>query len=154
MRSRGKTAAAVAALALAATLADLDFAALRLSGAAHAIVGRPMTPVSYAGAARRTVRRTGRAYATVAATTAVTATTVAASQAAAASAARAAQPPPPPAPAPPPPGSSVPLGTIVTALPAGCVSTPIRGVNYFDCRGVYYRAAFQSNNLVYVVSQP
>lgn len=149
MKALWKTAA-VAALALAATLADVDLAALRLPAAAHAIVGRPMTPVSYAGAARRTVRRTGRAYATVAATTAVTATAVSTTQAAG----RAAQPPPPPAPALPPPGSSVPLGTIVTALPAGCVSTPIRGVNYFDCRGVYYRAAFQSNNLVYVVSQP
>jgi hypothetical protein len=149
MRALWKTTAA-ASLALAATLADVDLAALRLPATAHAIVGRPMTPGSAAGVARRTVRRTGRAYATVAATTAVTATAVAATQ----SAARAAQPPPPPAPAPPPPGSSVPLGTIVTTLPAGCVSTPISGVNYFDCRGVYYRAAFQSNNLVYVVSQP
>jgi hypothetical protein len=35
--------------------------------AAHAIIGRPLTPVSYAGVARRTTRRT------VAATTAVTA---------------------------------------------------------------------------------
>jgi hypothetical protein len=136
---------AVASLALTATLADVDLAALRLPAAAHAIIGRPLTPVSYAGAARRTVRRTGRAYATVAATTAVTATAVAASQAASANAARAAAPPP---------GSSVPIGTIVTALPAGCVSTTIGGVNYFDCRGVFYRAAFQSNNLVYVVSQP
>jgi hypothetical protein len=35
---------------------------------AHAIIGRPLTPVSYAGVARRTTRRT------VAATAAVTAT--------------------------------------------------------------------------------
>lgn len=140
MRALWKTTAVVA-LALAAMLADVDLAALRLPATAHAIIGRPMTPVSYAGAARRTVRRTGAAYATVA----VTATAVTASQAAAANAARA---------APPPPGSSVPIGTIVVALPAGCLSTPIGGVNYFDCRGVYYRPAFQSNTLVYVVSQP
>jgi hypothetical protein len=34
------------------------------------------------------------------------------------------------------------------------VSAPIRGVNYFVCDGVFYRPAFQSNNLVYVVQQP
>ncbi len=47
-----------------------------------------------------------------------------------------------------------PIGHIVSALPAGCVSTPIGGVQYFNCAGVYYRPAFQSNNLVYVVTQP
>jgi hypothetical protein len=29
---------------------------------AHAVVGRPLTPVSYAGVARRTARRTARRY--------------------------------------------------------------------------------------------
>lgn len=142
MRALWKTTAA-ASLALAAMLADVDLPPVRLPAAAHAIIGRPLTPVSYAGAARRTVRR--NPYAAVAVTTAVTATAVATSQAAAANAARASAPPP---------GSSVPIGTIVYALPAGCVSTTIGSVNYFDCRGVFYRAAFQSNNLVYVVSQP
>jgi hypothetical protein len=84
----------------------------------------------------------------VVATTAVAATAVAATEAASASAARAAAQPPPAA----PPGVAV--GTIVATLPAGCVSAPIRGVNYFDCGGVFYRPAFQSNNLVYVVQQP
>jgi IMP dehydrogenase/GMP reductase len=131
------------AAALFALWADGGIGPLQLRSAAHAIIGRPLTPVSYAGAARRTVRRTGRAYASVAATTAVTATAVAATQAAAGAATAAAAG-----------ASGVPIGTIVAALPPGCVSAPIRGVNYFDCGGVFYRPAFQSNNLVYVVSQP
>jgi len=44
---------------------------------------------------------------------------------------------------------------VVSALPPGCVSTPINGVQYFSgAPGVYYRAAFQGNNLVYVAAQP
>ncbi|MCZ7565774.1 MAG: hypothetical protein M5U08_19930 [Burkholderiales bacterium] len=39
-------------------------------------------------------------------------------------------------------------------LPAGCTPTPIKGVEYYNCSGVYYRSAFHGNNLVYVVSQP
>jgi hypothetical protein len=42
----------------------------------------------------------------------------------------------------------------VSALPAGCVSAPKGGVEYQNCGGVYYRAAFQGNNLVYVVEAP
>jgi hypothetical protein len=38
-----------------------------------------------------------------------------------------------------------------TGLPAGCVSSPKDGVQYFDCNGVRYRPGFQRNNLVYVV---
>jgi membrane protein involved in colicin uptake len=52
------------------------------------------------------------------------------------------------------PGSAVPLGTIVPSLPSGCNSTVIGGVNYFDCAGVYYRAGFQGNKIVYIVSKP
>ena len=41
------------------------------------------------------------------------------------------------------------------ALPPGCAATPIGGVEYYNCApGVYYRAAFQGNNLVYVAAQP
>ena len=43
------------------------------------------------------------------------------------------------------------VGTVVATLPAGCVSAPKDGVEYQNCGGVYYRAAFQGNNLVYVV---
>jgi len=102
--------------------------------------------MSYAGVARRTTRRVVYTEAAVAPT--------AAAGAAAASAA-AAQPKPPPPPPAPAPAGPVPIGTVVSALPAGCVSTPIGGVEYFNCApGVYYRAAFQGNNLVYVSAQP
>lgn len=109
-------------------------------GEAEAIIGRPMTPVSYAGVARRT------AYRGAVATSAAVAATAAA--------------PPPPPPPPPPsqqgaaPAGSVPVGTIVTALPAGCTSAPKGNVEYYLCGGTYYRATFQGNNLVYVVQQP
>jgi hypothetical protein len=131
----------VLASALAALVA-VDFATdaplgLRLMGDAHAIVGVPLSPVSYAGVARRTTRR-------VVATEA----TVATEQKAAAAAAA-------PPPAAPPPAGPVPLGTVVHALPPGCAATPIKSVEYYNCApGVYYRAVFQGNNLVYVATQP
>ena len=59
--------------------------------------------------------------------------------------------------APPPPaatGKPLPLGTVVSALPQGCVSTPVGGVEYYYCGGNFYRAAFQGNKLVYVTAQP
>ena len=60
------------------------------------------------------------------------------------------------APAPPPPaaGNPLPLGTVVPALPAGCTSTPVGGVEYYYCGGNFYRAVFQGNTLVYVTAQP
>ena len=98
-----------------------------LVGDAEAVVGRPVTPVSVAGVARRTTRRA--VYATSASTSAAA-----------------------PAPAPTPaPAAGPPTGTVVTALPAGCESVVIDGANYFNCSGVYYQPMFQSNNLVYVV---
>ena len=63
----------------------------------------------------------------------------------------------PAAPPPPPPvasGKPLPLGTVVSALPAGCVSTPVGGVDYFYCGGNFYRAVFQGNKLVYVTAKP
>jgi hypothetical protein len=102
---------------------------------AAAVVGAPLTPVSYAGVARRTTRRTVAATSTAAATSAAAATTATATA---------------PPPAPPAPGSP-PHGQVVSALPAGCVSAPQGGVEYYRCGSVYYRPAFQGNNLVYVV---
>ena len=55
--------------------------------------------------------------------------------------------------APSPAASAVPIGTVVQALPAGCVSVAVSGVAYYDCGGTFYKAAFQGNNLVYVVVQ-
>ncbi len=94
---------------------------------AGAVVGRPVTPVSVAGVARRTTRR------------AVVASSSASQQQA-------------PAPQQAAPAvAALPTGTVVTALPAGCVSTVIDGVNLFNCNNVFYQPTFQSNNLVYVV---
>ena len=59
-----------------------------------------------------------------------------------------------PAPHPAAAGTPLPLGTVVSALPAGCVSTPVGGVEYYYCGGNFYRAVFQGNNLVYVTAQP
>jgi hypothetical protein len=100
------------------------------------------------GVRRRTRRRTA-----VVVGSAAAARTVASQQQAAA----AQQPAAPAAPTAPPPAASgkpLPLGTVVSALPAGCVSTPVGGVEYYYCSGNFYRAAFQGNNLVYVTTKP
>ena len=65
-------------------------------------------------------------------------------------AAAAATPTPPPAAA----GTPLPLGTVVAALPPGCVATPVGGEAYYYCGGNFYRAVFQGNQLVYVTTQP
>lgn len=60
---------------------------------------------------------------------------------------------PPPAPAAPPPaaaGAPLPLETVVQILPAGCVSTPTDGIQYYYCGGNFYRASFQGTSVVYV----
>lgn len=108
---------------------------------AQAIIGRPLTPVSYAGVARRTTRRTVAVMETSA---------VAAESAAAASAAQ----PAAPAPAAAPASGALPLGTIVASLPSGCSQVTSGGVQYYKCGADYYRTAFQGTNLVYVTAQP
>jgi hypothetical protein len=45
-------------------------------------------------------------------------------------------------------------GTVVQKLPDGCTSQASGGVEYYNCGGNYYRAAFQDNNLVYVTTAP
>jgi len=99
---------------------------------AQAIVGRPATPVSVAGVARRTTYRAVTTTAVVA-TTAAVATT---------------------APAPQPKPATLTVGTAVTALPAGCVPATVGTAQYQKCGNVYYQAAYQGNNLVYIVSAP
>ena len=47
--------------------------------------------------------------------------------------------------------SGVPVGTVVQALPDGCKAVTVGGTEYHDCSGSFYRAAFQGNNLIYVV---
>ena len=127
---------------------------------AEAIIGMPWTPFSYAGVARRSMYReaawNAAAYNAAAMNTAAynaaaansAAASAAAANAAAANAAASA------AAAQRAAGSAVPIGTMVPSLPSGCSSTVINGVNYFNCAGVYYRAGFQGNNIVYIVSAP
>ena len=58
------------------------------------------------------------------------------------------------APLPAAAGKELPLGTVVSMLPAGCVTTPVGGVEYYYCGGNFYRAVFQGNRLVYVTARP
>jgi hypothetical protein len=104
---------------------------------AEAVVGRPLTPVSVGGVARRTTRR-AVVYSSSASASAAQQQTAAAEQEAAAAQQQAA-------------ANRLPPGTVVTALPSGCQSTTVDGVSLFNCGGVMYKPSFQSNNLVYVV---
>jgi hypothetical protein len=131
---------------------------------AEAIIGMPWTPYSFAGVARRSMyaesvyhtaavnaaaanaAAANMAYANAYAAQAAAAN-AAAAQAAAANAAAAAA-------AAQRAASGLPIGTTVPYLPPGCTSTVIGGVNYFYCGGVYYRAGFQGNSVVYIVSAP
>ena len=147
--------AAVLVLSLGGDFAGETPLTFRFMPEAEAFIGRPATPMSVAGVARRT------AYRSVAATTtaaAASASAAAAASASAAKAAAAAPPAPAPAAAPPAaspaPGGAVPVGTIVSALPPGCVQTPVNNVEYQKCGPTYYRAAFQGPNLIYVAQQP
>ncbi len=122
-------------------IADLPFLSVPLVPEAHAILG--------------VWRRHARRWAVVGtAAVATTATAAAATEAAAdqqqAAAAQQQTAAPPPAVG----GKPLPLGTVVAALPAGCTSTPVGGVEYHYCGGNFYRAVFQGNSLVYVTAQP
>jgi hypothetical protein len=129
---------------------------LTLLQEAQAVVGAPLTPVSAAGVARRTTRRA--VVATTSTTQAAAADTAAVQQQQAATAQQhaataqqqAATAQQQAAVAARPPGAPA-AGAVVTALPAGCKPETSNGVEYQNCGGVYYRAAFQGNNLVYVV---
>src|SRR5215468_4575152 len=139
---------------LAVALVFLSVAELGFVKNAEAIIGMPWTPMSVAGVARRSMYR--EAVATSVATSAIAANAAAANMAyanaaaAQASAAQAAQA----AAAAQAASSGLPVGTMVPNLPPGCNSIVISGVNYFNCAGTYYRAGFQGNNIVYIVSTP
>jgi hypothetical protein len=154
----------VKALLVAATLPLLYLAdlapdaplGLTLVAEAHAVVGAPLTPLSVAGVARRsTVRAASAASANTAATSQQQAATAqqqqaTAQQQAATAEQQAATAQQQQAAAARPAGAPA-AGAVVNALPAGCVAETVSGVEYQNCGGVYYRAAFQGNNLVYVV---
>lgn len=123
---RGLVAAVLLALNMAWPALPVFFALA--APAAHAIVGAPATPVSVAGVARRTTRRTVAAGAVAAPVT--TAAVVGAT-------------------------TAVTVGATVAALPpTGCTVVVTAGVTYQNCSGVYYRPAYQGTNVVYVVSSP
>ena len=173
MNVRNALKAAAIALSLPLfLLADISPEApfgLTLGREATAIVGRPATPMSYAGVARRTTARvvtteavvvsSAAAASTAAATSAAAAQQQAVAQQQAATAqqqaavaqqqAAVAQQQAAQA------AGSPPIGTVAQALPAGCTGVAKGGVEYYRCGTVYYRAAFQGNNLVYItVAQP
>ena len=110
--------------------------------------GFQLVPDAHAvfGVRRRAVRRG------VVVGSSMAAADAAASTSAAAQSQPAAAPPPPPAPEAS--GEPLPLGTVVSSLPAGCTATPVGGVEYYYCGGNFYRSAFQGNSLVYVTAKP
>jgi len=116
---------------------------------AEALIGVPWSPLSVAGVARRSTRRAVVYSNSVAASSAAAASyqqqAAAAPQQASASAHQTHRP-----------AGAPPIGTVVGSLPTGCAANAVAidGVEYYDCKGVYYRAAFQGNNLVYMVTQP
>jgi hypothetical protein len=121
---------------------------------AHAVVGAPATPMSVAGVARRTTVRAASATAATAATSQQQAATAqqqqATAQQQAATAQQQAATAQQQAAAARPAGAPA-IGTVVNALPAGCRPETKGGIEYQNCGGVFYRSAFQGNNLVYVV---
>ncbi len=58
MRSRKKKIAVTLALLVSTAIAALELEPEMFVRTAHAVIGRPLTPLSYAGVARRTTRRT------------------------------------------------------------------------------------------------
>ncbi len=90
---------------------------------AQAVVGRPATPGSVAGTARRSSRRTVRRHHHHhhAAAVAVGAT------------------------------AAVAIGTRVATLPPSCTTIITAGVTYQQCGGTYYRPYYQGTEVVYVV---
>jgi hypothetical protein len=158
--------AASIAVMLSVAVAPESPLGLQLLPEAHAIVGAPLTPVSVAGVARRTTRRTVAVASTTTATQSSAQAATAQQQSATAQqqsataqqqsataqqqAAAAQQPAAAPAAA----AGALPLGTVVPALPAGCTQIAQGGVEYSKCGANYYRAVFQGNNLVYVTAQP
>ena len=149
-----KTTLKIAVLATALVsmlIADVPFLLGPLVPEAHAVLG----------VRRRTRRRTAVVVGSAAAAETATAqqqTAAAQQQAAAAEQEAAAAKQQAAAAAAPPPaaaaGGPLPVGTVVSALPGGCTSTAINGVEYYQCGSNYYRTAFQGNNLVYVTAKP
>ena len=105
---------------------------------ASARVGRPLTPVSVGGVARRTTRRS--IYATTAVTAAaVTPTVVTQPVTVVEQPVTVVQ------------QSALPVGSTVPSLPSGCSSTTVNNTSYFTCGGNWYKPAMQGGNVIYTV---
>ena len=176
---KSKTTNLAGSIAIAAVLLPAGLTSLPgfFVAPAGAVIGRPLTPMSVAGVARRTTRRT------VYATAAVTSTAVASSNAAAANTAayeqQAAQAQVEAAQAQQQAAEAqqqaalatqqaalatqqvtqsqqaLPLGSVLPSLPSGCESTTVGGHSYFTCGGNWYRPVMQNGNIAYsVVANP
>lgn len=124
--------------------ADLDESTqfgFRIIQDAEARFGRPLTPVSVAGVRRRTRRRTAVATATVVGTAAVVTTpyVVPATTYVVPTTTYVA------------PAPMLAVGTIISALPAGCTSITAADASYFNCNDIYLKPAFQGGSIVYMV---
>ena len=51
-------------------------------------------------------------------------------------------------------GGTLPVGTVVSSLPAGCATISVDDAEYYHCGADWYRAAYQGDALVYVVTEP
>ena len=105
----------------ALTLALTAIVAGGVAGDAFAVIGRPLTPMSYAGVARRTARRTTYAYAATR----------------------------PYAYGAYPAAVAAPTSTYVTSVPSTCTTVIRDGVSYRDCGGTQYKPYFDSGTVVY-----
>lgn len=113
----------LAALAVAGELTGTSPLLLG-GGDAHAVIGRPLTPMSYAGVARRTTRRA--AYAGAAYAGAAYAAPVAAA-----------------------PVPVAPAAGVVTTLPGGCARADAAGGVYYQCGAARYQPYYYGSTLVY-----
>jgi hypothetical protein len=166
MKATIKIFSIIAAL-LAMLLADIPLLPMQLVPDAQAIFGvrrrtafRTAVIVGGAASAEVAAANNRAAVAQQQALTAQQQAAAAEQQAAAARQQAAPAPAPAPAPAaaptppPPPAGGTLPLGSVVSALPPGCSTQAINGIEYYHCGGNYYRAVFQGNSLVYVTTKP
>jgi hypothetical protein len=116
----------IAALAVAGELTGTGPLLLG-GGEAHAVIGRPLTPLSYAGVARRTTRRAAYAGAyggVYGGVYAGAAPVVAAAPV-------------------------VPTAGVVTALPGGCARADAAGGVYYQCGDARYQPYYYGSTLVY-----
>lgn len=173
MKRRLKIVFGLLAAGAALLVSDPSHVSTLFVAQAEAVIGRPMTPVSYAGVARRTTRRT--VYAASAASSAAASNayydqqqadyynqqTAAAQQQTAVAQQQAAEAQQQAAVAQQQAAQAqqqvggLPVGATLPSLPSGCDSTTVNSQSFFTCGGNWYRPAMQNGNIVYeVVEDP